>query len=78
MCTGAERALAFFELGISSKYGILFKGGVTIEATENVKAVVMTQIKQTCDQRNFVVQSRGSSKWHGRRWLLKLCAVHET
>ena len=38
MCTGAERAFGVFSgIGAGSKYGILFKGGVTIEALKMLK-----------------------------------------
>ena len=48
--------LAFFSgIGAGSKKGILFKGGVAIEALKNVKAVVMDKTG-TITKGNFVVQ----------------------
>ena len=49
--------LAFFSgIGAGSKKGILFKGGVTLEALNDVKTVVMDKTG-TITQGNFVVQS---------------------
>ncbi len=49
--------LAFFSgIGAASKKGILFKGGIAIEALKNVKAVVMDKTG-TITKGNFVVQS---------------------
>ncbi len=49
--------LAFFcGIGASSKKGILFKGGLSVEALANVKAVVMDKTG-TITKGNFVVQS---------------------
>ncbi len=48
--------LAFFSgIGAGSKLGILFKGGVAIEALQNVKAVVMDKTG-TVTEGNFVLQ----------------------
>ena len=48
--------LAFFSgIGAGSKKGILFKGGVAIEALQGVKAIVMDKTG-TITQGNFVVQ----------------------
>ena len=48
--------LAFFAgIGAGSKLGILFKGGLSIEALKNVKAIVMDKTG-TITQGNFVVQ----------------------
>ena len=48
--------LAFFSgIGAGSKKGILFKGGITIESLNNVKAVVMDKTG-TITEGNFVVQ----------------------
>ena len=48
--------LAFFSgIGAGSKKGILFKGGVSLEAIKNVKAVVMDKTG-TITKGNFVVQ----------------------
>ncbi len=64
--------LAFFSgIGVGSKKGILFKGGSSIEALAEVKAVVMDKTG-TLTQGNFVVQHvEGSSE------LLPLCAACE-
>ena len=56
--------LAFFSgIGAGSKYGILFKGGVAMEALKNVAAVVMDKTG-TVTKGNFVLQ--------------KITAVHTT
>ncbi|MDO5146499.1 MAG: heavy metal translocating P-type ATPase [Eubacteriales bacterium] len=48
--------LAFFSgIGAGSKKGILFKGGIAIEALKNVKAVIMDKTG-TITKGNFVVQ----------------------
>jgi Cd2+/Zn2+-exporting ATPase len=48
--------LAFFSgIGAGSKKGILFKGGVSLEAMKNVKAIVMDKTG-TITQGNFVLQ----------------------
>ncbi|MDO4287741.1 MAG: heavy metal translocating P-type ATPase, partial [Eubacterium sp.] len=48
--------LAFFSgIGAGSRLGILFKGGVSLEAIKNVKAVVMDKTG-TITEGNFVVQ----------------------
>lgn len=70
--------LAFFS-GIGagcSKYGILFKGGVTIEALKNVKAVVMDKTG-TVTKGNFVVQKLVPVSGMEEDELLKLCASAE-
>ena len=49
--------LAFFSgIGAGSRRGILFKGGIAIEALKNVKAIVMDKTG-TITKGNFVVQS---------------------
>src|SRR5699024_8801667 len=49
--------LAFFSgIGAASKRGILFKGGIAIEALKKVKAIVMDKTG-TITKGNFVVQS---------------------
>ncbi|MGN1148111.1 MAG: heavy metal translocating P-type ATPase [Lachnospiraceae bacterium] len=49
--------LAFFSgIGAGSRQGILFKGGVSLEALKNVKAIVMDKTG-TITKGNFVVQS---------------------
>ena len=48
--------LAFFAgIGAGSKLGILFKGGISIEALKNVKAIIMDKTG-TITKGNFVVQ----------------------
>lgn len=69
--------LAFFSgIGAGSKYGILFKGGVTIEALKNVKAVVMDKTG-TVTKGNFVVQKLVPVSGMEEDELLKLCASAE-
>ena len=64
--------LAFFSgIGVGSKRGILFKGGVSIEAMEHVKAVVMDKTG-TVTHGEFKVQKIG-----GGLDVLKLCASCE-
>lgn len=54
--------LAFFSgIGAGSKRGILFKGGVAIEALKDVKAIVMDKTG-TITKGNFVVQQVVSLK----------------
>lgn len=49
--------LAFFAgIGAGSKLGILFKGGISLEALKNVKAIIMDKTG-TITKGNFVVQS---------------------
>ena len=49
--------LAFFAgIGAGSKLGILFKGGISIEALKNVKAIIMDKTG-TITKGNFVVQN---------------------
>ena len=69
--------LAFFSgIGAGSKYGILFKGGVTIEALKNVKAVVMDKTG-TVTKGNFVVQKLVPVSGMEEDELLKLCGSAE-
>jgi len=64
--------LAFFSgIGLGSKQGILFKGGLSIEALAGVKAVIMDKTG-TITQGNFVVQ-----QVEGGNELLRLCASCE-
>ena len=64
--------LAFFAgIGTGSRQGILFKGGVSIEAMEHVKAVVMDKTG-TVTRGEFKVQTIG-----GGLDVLKLCASCE-
>ena len=63
--------LAFFSgIGVGSKQGILFKGGVSIEALADVKAVAMDKTG-TVTQGNFVVQEVAGEG------VLSLCAACE-
>ena len=64
--------LAFFAgIGTGSRQGILFKGGVSIEAMEHVKAVIMDKTG-TVTRGEFKVQTIG-----GGLDVLKLCASCE-
>lgn len=66
--------LSFFSgIGAGSKYGILFKGGVTIEALKNVRAVVMDKTG-TVTKGNFVVQKLLPIMSVSDAELLKICA----
>lgn len=66
--------LAFFSgIGAGSKKGILFKGGVSLEAMRNVSAVVMDKTG-TITQGNFVLQSVHAEKNVSEDSLLALCA----
>lgn len=67
--------LAFFSgIGAGSKKGILFKGGVSIEAMSGVKAVVMDKTG-TITEGNFVVQEiKPASNQINAEELLRLCA----
>lgn len=69
--------LAFFSgIGAGSKYGILFKGGVTIEALKNVKAVVMDKTG-TVTKGNFIVQKLLPVRGIAADELLQICASAE-
>ena len=64
--------LAFFSgIGVGSRQGILFKGGVSIEAMEKIKAVIMDKTG-TVTRGEFKVQKIG-----GGLDVLKLCASCE-
>lgn len=68
--------LAFFSgIGAGSKRGILFKGGVAIEALQGVKTVVMDKTG-TITEGNFVVQKCVANEM-GEEELLRLAAVCE-
>lgn len=68
--------LAFFSgIGAGSKYGILFKGGVAMEALKNVAAVVMDKTG-TITKGNFVLQEV-KVKDVSENELLALCAGAE-
>lgn len=69
--------LAFFSgIGAGSKLGILFKGGVAMEALKNIKAVVMDKTG-TVTKGNFVVQSISAVEGMDGKELLKICAGAE-
>jgi len=70
--------LAFFSgIGAGSRKGILFKGGVAIEALKNVKSVVMDKTG-TITKGNFVVQTVRPENGLSREELLSLAATCET
>ena len=69
--------LAFFSgIGAGSKLGILFKGGVAMEALKNIKAVVMDKTG-TVTKGNFVVQSISAVEGMDEKELLQICAGAE-
>lgn len=69
--------LAFFSgIGAGSKLGILFKGGVAMEALKNIKAVVMDKTG-TVTKGNFVVQSISTVEGMDEKELLQICAGAE-
>ena len=69
--------LAFFSgIGAGSKHGILFKGGVVMEALKNIKAVVMDKTG-TVTKGNFVVQSISAVEGMEGKELLQICAGAE-
>lgn len=65
----------FFGIGAGSKRGILFKGGVAIEALQGVKTVVMDKTG-TITEGNFVVQKCVANEMEEEE-LLRLAAVCE-
>ncbi len=66
--------LAFFSgIGAGSKKGILFKGGLSIEALGKLSAVVMDKTG-TITEGNFVVQKVVSTGTYTEERLLSLCA----
>ena len=68
--------LAFFSgIGAGSKYGILFKGGVAMEALKNVAAVVMDKTG-TITKGNFVLQ-KIKANGVSENEVLSLCAGAE-
>lgn len=73
--------LAFFSgIGAGSRRGILFKGGVAIEALKGVKAVVMDKTG-TITKGNFVVQKVVSTKRLTEKQILTMaadCELHST
>lgn len=69
--------LAFFSgIGAGSKRGILFKGGVSLEAMTNVKAVIMDKTG-TITEGNFVVQATNPVRNATEDELLSLAASCE-
>lgn len=69
--------LAFFSgIGAASKLGILFKGGLSIEALKNVKAVIMDKTG-TITQGNFSVQKILPSGQISEQQILSLAASCE-
>ena len=69
--------LAFFSgIGTGSKYGILFKGGVAMEALKNIAAVVMDKTG-TVTKGNFVLQKVNAAEGMNADELLRLCASAE-
>ena len=75
--TGAERAAGFLlRHRAGSKYGILFKGGVAMEALKNIAAVVMDKTG-TVTKGNFVLQKVNAAEGMKSDELLRLCASAE-
>ncbi len=69
--------LAFFSgIGAGSKRGILFKGGISLEAMKNVRAVVMDKTG-TITQGNFKLQEAVPANGTEADTLLALCASCE-
>ena len=69
--------LAFFSgIGAGSKYGILFKGGVAMEALKHVKAVIMDKTG-TVTKGNFVLQSLQAAQGFSEDELLQYTASAE-
>ena len=69
--------LAFFSgIGAGSKRGILFKGGISLEAMKNVRAVVMDKTG-TITQGNFKLQEAVPVNGTDADTLLALCASCE-
>ena len=66
--------LAFFSgIGVASKNGILFKGGIVIEALKNIRAVVMDKTG-TITKGEFVLQNVKPVNGVGADEVLALCA----
>lgn len=69
--------LAFFSgIGAGSKFGILFKGGVAMEAIKNAAAVVMDKTG-TVTRGNFVLQRVATNGDITENQLLEMCAGAE-
>lgn len=70
--------LTFFSgIGAGSKLGILFKGGNSLEAMKNIKAIVMDKTG-TITKGNFVLQKIHSFNAMSELELLALCASAES
>ena len=70
--------LAFFSgIGAGSKKGILFKGGVSLEAMNNIKTVVMDKTG-TITKGNFILQKTIPERGITSEELLSLCASAES
>lgn len=70
--------LAFFSgIGAGSRKGILFKGGVSLEAIKNVKAIIMDKTG-TLTEGSFTVKSINPTADYTTDELLKICASCET
>lgn len=69
--------LAFFSgIGVGSKQGILFKGGLSLEALKNIKTVVMDKTG-TLTHGNFSVNNIYTAEKYTAEQLLSLCASCE-
>lgn len=69
--------LAFFAgIGAGSKAGILFKGGIVLEALKNIKAVIMDKTG-TITKGNFIVQGLYPAQGVTTQELLIACASTE-
>ena len=67
----------FAGIGAGSKRGILFKGGISLEALQDIKAVVMDKTG-TITEGNFVVQRAVPTDGQDAQQLLALAAACET
>jgi Cd2+/Zn2+-exporting ATPase len=69
--------LAFFSgIGSGSKQGILFKGGLALEALKNIKTIVMDKTG-TLTHGNFTVKTINPTNNYTKEELLALCASCE-
>lgn len=69
--------LAFFSgIGVGSKQGILFKGGLSLEAIKNIKTVVMDKTG-TLTHGNFSVNNIHTTDEYTAEQLLTICASCE-
>ncbi len=70
--------LAFFSgIGAGSRKGILFKGGISLEAIKNVKAIIMDKTG-TLTKGSFTVKKVNPTIDYTSSELLKICASCET